>query len=289
MARKPKNITFETKRSGRKGTLKRILIAVIAVVAVLFVASAAIKMFSEDSGFNLGSGENETTLAATQNRNNQNSVFMDKNILVWSENTDEEKIDFMWLVNIKMPGCEVALTQINPSQSYGGESFDAVFQRSGEVALKTAVQNALEIEIDKFVFSDESSFKTMISYFDGVDISIPEQIEYKGDDMTLILVKGRQNMKGDTFYKYLKYLNLLGEEGEKKKDEAFYALLDCVFKPSNLEKRSRIYKKISNTLTTDITIVDFSKAENVVMMLMENGVKKPENEEKITVFSQDLF
>lgn len=289
MARKPKNITFETKRSGRKGTLKRILIAVIAVVAVLFVASAAIKMFSEDSGFNLDSGENETTLAATQNRNNQNSVFMDKNILVWSENTDEEKIDFMWLVNIKMPGCEVALTQINPSQSYGGESFDAVFQRSGEVALKTAVQNALEIEIDKFVFSDESSFKTMISYFDGVDISIPEQIEYKGDDMTLILVKGRQNMKGDTFYKYLKYLNLLGEEGEKKKDEAFYALLDCVFKPSNLEKRSRIYKKISNTLTTDITIVDFSKAENVVMMLMENGVKKPENEEKITVFSQDLF
>jgi len=289
MARKPKNITFETKRSGRKGTLKRIFIAVIAVVAVLFVASAAIKMFSEDSGFNLDSGENETTLAATQNRNNQNSVFMDKNILVWSENTDEEKIDFMWLVNIKMPGCEVALTQINPSQSYGGESFDAVFQRSGEVALKTAVQNALEIEIDKFVFSDESSFKTMISYFDGVDISIPEQIEYKGDDMTLILVKGRQNMKGDTFYKYLKYLNLLGEEGEKKKDEAFYALLDCVFKPSNLEKRSRIYKKISNTLTTDITIVDFSKAENVVMMLMENGVKKPENEEKITVFSQDLF
>lgn len=285
MVRRPKNITFETRRSGRKGTAKKILIAIVAIAAAAAVISAAVKMFSEESAAGLLGAERETETTREETKPQSVSAVMDKTILIWSENTDEEKIDFMWMLNVRLPQCEVNITQINPSQEYDGESFDSVFQRSGEVALKTAVENAYGVEIDRFAFSDESSFKTMISYFDGVDIYIPEQIEYRGDDMTLILVKGQQNMKGDTFYKYLSYLNMLGEEGKAKKDEALFALLNGVFKLSNLEKRSKIYSKISNTLTTDITIVDFSKAENAVMMLMENGIKIPETEEteRITV------
>lgn len=279
MAKKTKNITFETKRSGRKEMVKKILIAVIAVIAAAIVFSAAVNMFSDDSGFNLSGAEGETTSAPFEKESKQSSVFMDKNILIWSENTDEKSIDFMWIVNLKMPEREIALTQVNPLQSYEGETFNSIFQKHGEIELKTAVENALEVKIDRFAFSDESSFKTMISYFDGVDIYIPEQIEYKGDNMTLILVKGNQNMKGDTFYKYLRYLNLLGQAGEEKKNDALFALLDGIFKPSNLEKRSRIYNKIFNTITTDITITDFSKAENVVVLLMENGVSKVKKEE----------
>ncbi len=279
MAKKTKNITFETKRSGRKEMAKKILIAVIAVIAAAIVFSAAVNMFSDDSGFNLSGAEGETTSAPFEKESKQSSVFMDKNILIWSENTDEKSIDFMWIVNLKMPEREIALTQVNPLQSYEGETFNSIFQKHGEIELKTAVENALEVKIDRFAFSDESSFKTMISYFDGVDIYIPEQIEYKGDNMTLILVKGNQNMKGDTFYKYLRYLNLLGQAGEEKKNDALFALLDGIFKPSNLEKRSRIYNKIFNTITTDITITDFSKAENVVVLLMENGVSKVKKEE----------
>lgn len=280
MAKKTKNITFETKRSGRKETAKKILIAVIAVVAAAVVFSAAVNMFSDDSGFNLSGAQTEITTAPNEKESKKSSVFMDKNILIWSENTDEDSIDFMWIVNLKMPERQIALTQVNPLQSYEGETFNDIFRKHGEIELKAAVENAYEVEIDKFAFSDESSFKTMISYFDGVDIYIPEQIEYKGDDMTLILVKGKQNMKGDTYYKYLRYLNLLGQSGEEKKDEALFALLDSVFKPSNLEKRSRIYNKIFNTITTDITITDFSKAENVVVLLMENGISKVEKDEE---------
>ena len=104
-----------------------------------------------------------------------------------------------------------------------------------------------------------------------MDITVPEQIEYKGTDFSLILVRGKQNLKGDSLFKYLRYLDSQGAHGRSLQASALLEMLDYVFKPSYLEKRSRIFSKLSNTLKTDLSIVDFSQTEEGVKALMENG------------------
>ena len=123
----------------------------------------------------------------------------------------------------------------------------------------------------------KTTFKSIINYFGGVNITVPEQIIHKTDEMNLVLVKGRQNMKGETFYKYLRYVVLMGDSMVAERNEAIKAVFASVFEKDNTESRTKIFSKLSNTLKTDITIVDFSKADEAIVLLMENGVKKTEH------------
>ena len=47
-------------------------------------------------------------------------------------------------------------------------------------------------------------------------------------------------------------------------------MTDGILSPAYLEKRERIFSKISNTLKTDLTIVDYSSAQEGIKLLMEN-------------------
>ena len=154
----------------------------------------------------------------------------------------------------------------------GGESLtlNDIFARYGEKRLLEAVEDYTGRQVDRYVASTDESFKSMINYFGGVTVNVPDQIEYRGD-FTLILVKGKQNMKGDTLFKYLRYLGLLGDDDAQ--EQVLADILGSVFKPQNAGRLSNIFSKFSNTLNTNVTIVDFSQAENGIRAILDGGME----------------
>jgi hypothetical protein len=68
------------------------------------------------------------------------------------------------------------------------------------------------------------------------------------------------------------YLDSLGNAGKERQSVAIYHMLKSIFSPDNLNKRNRIFKQITNDMSTDISIVDFSSEEDGIVMLMENGI-----------------
>ena len=97
--------------------------------------------------------------------------------------------------------------------------------------------------------------------------------------MSLVLIKGNQNLKGDTLFKYMCYLNSLGSEGKRRQSAAMLEILGGIFNQSKLNRRSRIFSQITNNMMTDMSIVDFSQEEDGIVLLMQNGILQPETVE----------
>lgn len=272
MAKRPKNIMFKTtKQSKGEETKKFVAILVFCVVAVL-----AVSIFAIVSGNSKDDGG--VTLVEEQAE-----IEAEKTYLFWC--ADGSELRFAWLVNVEMPERRAVVCTLDVNRKLGGgyeESIRQVFASEGIKKLVADMEAEFETQIDGYIGSDEEGFKSMINYFGGFDITVPEQITYRSGDFALTLVKGKQNMKGDTLFKYIRYLCTLDEDGRDLQANAMSEMLACVFKPSNISKCDSIFSRISNTLETDLTIVDYSSAKSGIEILVEEGfasirtVDKPE-------------
>ncbi len=276
MSKRNKNINFRTYKQSTSGQTKKFFVIFFSCVLVVLAISCLAILSKYD--FNIksavsGQAETETTTEVTETAIPE--IHADKTYLFWCASDDRQSVHSAWIVNIKMPERELSVCTVAPETKVvfngGMSSLESVYAQRGENGFVSAVESVAGIKIDGYAGSDEGSFKTMINYFGGVDITVPEQVEYRGGDMTLILIKGKQNMKGDTLFKYLKYLETLGARGSSLQAAAVSEIFEYVFTPSYLNRRSGIFSKFSNTLKTDLSIVDFSSSEEAIKVLMENG------------------
>lgn len=276
MAKKQKNIMFKTNRQSDRGDLKKfaaILTAcVVGILAISVLGILAKNDFDVKSALG-GDAETETQLEETKAV--QAEIQADKTYFFWCADDSDDELRFAWLVNFKLPERTASVCALDPDMQVeaGGEtlSLKKLFASSSVKSVVSYMESDFGIKIDGYIGSDDESFKSMINYFGGIDITVPEQIEYRSSEFAVILVKGKQNIKGDTLFKYLRYLGTLGERGRTLQASAMNEMLDFVFSSSNLEKRGSIFSRISNTLETDLTIVDFSSAEEGIKVFMQNG------------------
>ncbi len=288
--RKRKNIMFSTRKQSMSNETKRFFGVFFTGVALVLVVSCLAILSKYD--FNVKSavsGEAETQTTTQVQETGIPEVRADKKYLFWCASEDRQSVHFAWLVNVKMPERKLMIYTLKPetvAQVNGNAmSLENVYAKYGEVRLAEAVESASGIELDGYIGSTEDSFKNMINYFGGVDVTVPEQVEYRGDGLTLLLIKGKQNMKGDTLFKYLKYIETLGVKSSSMQANVLGAVFENLCKPSYAKKSEAIFSKISNTLRTDMTIVDFSKAQKAVGVLTENGfnvIKTVDSPEEFT-------
>ncbi len=288
--RKRKNIMFSTRKQSMSNETKRFFGIFFTGVALVLVVSCLVILSKYD--FNVKSavsGEAETQTTTQVQETGIPEVRAEKKYLFWCASEDRQSVHFAWLVNVKMPERKLMIYTLKPetvAQVNGNAmSLENVYAKYGEVRLAEAVESASGIELDGYIGSTEDSFKNMINYFGGVDVTVPEQVEYRGDGLTLLLIKGKQNMKGDTLFKYLKYIETLGVKSSSMQANVLGAVFENLCKPSYAKKSEAIFSKISNTLRTDMTIVDFSKAQKAVGVLTENGfnvIKAVDSPEEFT-------
>ncbi|MBR2868904.1 MAG: LCP family protein [Clostridia bacterium] len=283
MARK-KSLVFETqKRSNRGNTQKFWLILIASVIAILSISLVAILKNSDyniDTAFGI---EKETETSELTSEAPTVVFEAERTFLIWCAESDREGIRFMNIVRVSMPDCKVTVCAVDPYSAPdtigGGETPASIYLKSGEKALVSSVEKAYDLDIDRYICASETQFKSFINYFSGIDITVPEQINHKSDSLSLVLIKGKHNLKGDTLFKYMLYLNTIGENGKRRQSAVMLEIIEGIFNPSNLGKRGRIFNRIANNMTTDISIVDFSSEENGIVALMENGVLQAETVE----------
>lgn len=274
--RNRKNIMFSTRKQSMSSETKRFFgVFFVCVAVVLSVSCLAILSKYDFNVRSAVSGEAETQTTTEVQETVIPEIHADKKYLFWCAAEDRQSMHFAWIVNVKMPERELMIYTLKPetvAQVNGGAmSLENVYAKLGEAELAKAVESVSGVALDGYIGSDDDSFKNMINYFGGVDVTVPEQVEYKGDGLTLLLIKGKQSMKGDTLFKYLKYIGTLGAKSSSMQANVLGAVFEHIFRPSYVNKSTAIFSKISNTLRTDLTIVDYSRAEKAAHIIMENG------------------
>lgn len=284
MARK-KNLVFETQSRSDKGNARKFwIVLTVSVLAVLLV-SVAVILRNNDYDIDAAFGFEKETGTTEEASEAPSSVYeAERYFLLWCADSDRQSVHFMSLVRTELPECRVTVCSIDPysvieTTGSGSETAASILAKSGERALVDALEKAYGVDINRYIGTDETDFKTFVNYFGGLKITVPEQVEYKTEEMSLVLIKGNQNLKGDTLFKYMRYLNSLGADGKKRQSAAVLEILGGVFSPGNLNKRSRIFSQITNNMITDMTIVDFSQEEDGIVMLMQNGILQAETVE----------
>lgn len=280
MAKKSrKNINFQTQRQSSNGEFKRfVAIFAACVIGIAGISSLAILSkydFDVKSAVG-GNSETETSVAETTTK--AVTASAEGTLLMWCADSSRENLRFLWLCRFSVPENEITLYSLDPKaviMSNGvSRTFEGCYAASGENELIRAVEEFTGVEIDRYIGSTDSTFKSMINYFGGVEINVPEQTEYRSSDFNLMLIKGKQNIKGDTMFRYMRYLATLGTDGRKQQSEVLMQILSNIISSKNLEKMGKIYSKLSNTLNTDITIVDFSQNEQALAILTEKGIRR---------------
>lgn len=274
--KKRNKMNFRTARGRMSEETKKFFIVFFACVfTVLAISSLAILKKYDFDIRRAASGEAKTEPTTEAVSSGIPEVYGDKTYFFWCASEDRSKLHFAWLVNIKMPERKATVCTIPPETlvNYKGSvsSMENVLSKTGNEEFTAAVEATFGSRIDGYICSDETSFRTMINYLGGIEVTVPEQVEYRNEGLTLILVKGKQTLKGDSLYKYLCYLDTLGTRGNASQALVMSDILNAVFRPSRAAKTDSVFAKISNTLGTNITIVDFSQAEKAVKILCENG------------------
>lgn len=291
MAKKSrKNISFQTQRQSSSGEFKKF----VAVFAACVIGIAGISSLAVLSKYDFdiksavgGSSETETSVAETTTK--AVTASANSTLLLWCADSSRENLRFLWLCRFGVPENEVTLYSLDPKAVVVSDgvsrTFEGCYSASGETGLIRAVEEFAGVEIDRYIGSTDSTFKTMINYFGGVEINVPEQTEYRSSEFNLMLIKGRQNIKGDTMFRYMRYLATLGSEGRVRQSEVLMQILNNIVNSKNLEKMGKIYSKLSNTLNTDITIVDFSQNEQALTILTEKGILRKNIAQSVEDFS----
>lgn len=276
MARKPRNVMFKTSRQSIGSDTKKFAAILIACVVVILAVSILAILSKNDFDIkNVLGGDIVDETQTEQPLTEKTEIKASKTYLLWCADDSESELRFAWLVNFTMPERRTRVCVLDPDRRIGAEgeqqSIKQIFRQKGIKALTECMESEFGLNIDGYIGSDDESFKSMVNYLGGIDITVPEQVNYKSGELTVILVKGKQNLKGDTLFKYMRYLGTLGEKGREMQAAVLNEMLDYVFRPSNINRCDSIFSRMSNTLETDLTIVDFSSAEEGIKILAENG------------------
>lgn len=271
-----KKLVFETDRKSRAGSTRKFWIFLPAIILVVLVLSSMLILKQNNYDVNAALGiEAETTTEKKTETTVPVTAQADDTFLFWCASADRQEIYFMDIIRVTLPECAVSVYPVNLDSFVSGDkTAEEIYLELGENGLVSAVEKYYSIDIDRYAGATETKLKAMVNYFGGFKVSVDEQINYKSEEMNLVLIKGRQNMKGDTLFKYLRYLSISGEGGRERQAQAVIEILENIFVQSNEGRRERIYNEFANTFITDITKVDYSKAEDGIVMLMNNGIQK---------------
>lgn len=288
---KKKSLVFETEKRRSNGSLYKFWI--ILIISVLTVLSVSLVLILKNNDFDFQKAffgtEKEETTQEEETQTEPVAAEAERVFLFMCADGDRQKIHFMNLIKVELPECRVTVLTVDPdtvisTTSGSSESSAAIFAKSGEKALTSALEEAYGIRIDRYASATPTQFKSTVNFFGGIKITVPEQVDYKADGINLVLIKGTKTLNGDELYKYLIYLNDTAADGAEKQAKAMLEILGNIFIPASIEKSDKIFSQITNNFTTNITVVDLREEEVGVLQLMREGIK----DSAVAVYPEEL-
>ncbi len=250
---------FNPVRVQRKGRWKYIVLGFVAFM-LIFGTITLVYLSSKVDSFNF-----DRIMSAFEKDAFDDPSFSDKTgdatILFMSISSSEtvesndREIYFLVLAKASATDGKIKICPLQIKDSYLQS-----FKSGGENEVVNAVSREYGIEIDRFVSSNENTFALAINYMGGLEYTVPERIEYRTPDLTLILTPGRQTIKGESLLKYLKYFKNSGLEGQA---DLFCAMVENYIIPENMEDPMKIYKGVLSELSGNSNISFVDTADNL--------------------------
>lgn len=220
----------------------------------------------------------------TDNDKPQTYKNVTENFLVMSissavtQETGEKEIYFIAIAHADAGTGQIKFCPIIPKKSYVD-----LYESGGPDAVTKAVAAEYKIKMDKYIASNENTFAIAVNYMGGLEYNVPERIEYRTPDLTLILTPGRQTIKGEVLVKYFKYFKNIGLS---KQGDLLCLMIDQYFTYGNFETAMSIYKGVLSGLSGNSNISFVEAADNLkyVKTVIENQKVKA-----LTVSSVEEF
>lgn len=273
--KKNADLIFKTKKERSAGQLKKFALALLCFVVVF--GSLSVLYFFKSYNFNLDSALGKSEPSSTAPASSVRSVTEKKctDFLFFSASPDKKRLNFVYVVRTLLPECRVIICPLplNTPCAPQGEwrTLQELYAEGGTAALTSGVNMVCQLTVSRSVMSTDETFKQAVNYLGGFTVTVSDHVEYRGD-FNLILVKGNQSLKGDSILKYLRYLGMLeNDAGVPAQALVLRDILSSVLNENYSEKKNSVFSKLSNILTTDVSIVDFSAAGSSLELLMQPG------------------
>ncbi len=261
MARK-KGIKFVTSKQRDANKMKRFILGfaafllVFAVVSVIYIFNAYHLSLSDFFEKEETTETTDETLVQTTALNGEASF------LLACSSDEKDELYFVFAVFADLNGKEVRVLPIaaNAVCEVDGvrDSISGHYKRNSERGLVNAANAVCGFKIDRYAISTASQFKNAVNVLDGAVVNVPQRINHKSGDFNLSLMPGEQSIKGESLLKYFRYLLKQGN-GLQAQGELLCTMISQYISNSYLSAGRAYFSQVINEISSDITIVDFSR------------------------------
>ncbi len=124
----------------------------------------------------------------------------------------------------------------------------------GAQRLTSAIESLCGVKIKHCVASKNVGFRKAVNVMGGLTVDVPQSIDWRTNELTVIIREGEQQMNGDTLLKYMLYNS--ARPGVQA--DIICKMLDSYIVPGNTDLAPTYFEKVVNHVETDISVLDFS-------------------------------
>ncbi len=253
------NKIFERNSHDNKN-LKYFIIAFSTFVIVLALASAFLFMYSIDFDFNnfIDTTEEQTTEDNTQPADivySANSLSGKSTVLFVCADS-KESFNFAFSVACDFDNKSMTVKAVDKATKItlnGIQNTCAdVYEKSLINGLKSAYNESYQIEIDKYFICDSAGAKEILSLFDGITLNVQNDIDYKSENISVELNKGKQTVSGKIAFNYL------AVSDNNTREQIICDVINSILIETYIGNSQRLFSQFVNEGETDISIIDYS-------------------------------
>ncbi|MBQ5590502.1 MAG: LCP family protein [Clostridia bacterium] len=137
----------------------------------------------------------------------------------------------------------------------------SIYKSDGAGLLRDKISSAYGVEIKRYFKYSLAETEVLVDKIGGVDYDVDKPMQFKNKEGNLVtnLVKGRQKLNGNQYCQYMRFGDWSNDaQGRKNREALTIALLNEHIKDFESDRILEIYKKISNNVTTDASIVEIN-------------------------------
>ena len=271
-----KPLRFDTQKNVRSTRLKRFAAAFSCFFVLLAGLSVLLLLSFYD--FNLSAIGNPNADELTTEETTVKpvpEVTGQSNYLLICTADSSNAVYFAAILSADMDNSVLTLHPVSTTRIVSASGCTGTLEQQldygGEQQLVTAIENACEIEIDKYIRSTDNGFKNIISAVGGFETTVDKAIDIRNDSLTAIISAGKQTMTGDTTLKYIRVY----EDNPLMQADIISQLFKQKLTPYYFDNADNYYTKIVNLTKSDISVLDFAQIKNGINALLnsESGVE----------------
>lgn len=273
--RKNKSLKFTTSRDDKKARAKKGLVLVLAFLAV-FVSICAVIFIATDE---FEPAESTSSTSGSTQPDDPELLSGDGIFMLFAQDSTSKNLIFLQLARVDLDAQQIFIYPVSPQEKLHQAGSDITAQEclktSGAPELESAIEEKFGITINKYFGSKSTGFSNAITYMGGVTFNIAERIEYRTDDVTLLLNPGSQILRGTTLLKYIRYA-ATKDDGLLMQAQITAKTIDRCLTEENMNKSDSLFLSIMDKTNdmSDISALDFKSASDKINAFILSDKRK---------------